>query len=54
MSNRVELDWICQPYGLVGGDACVVRPLDDGRVVFFIADVSGKGVPASLIAHHLS
>ncbi len=32
----------------VGGDFYGVSPVDDGRVVFYLGDVSGKGVPAAL------
>jgi sigma-B regulation protein RsbU (phosphoserine phosphatase) len=44
-----------EPSGFVGGDYCDVRvePCDSGTMFFTIADVSGKGVAASLLMAHL-
>ncbi|MBU0694403.1 MAG: serine/threonine-protein phosphatase [Candidatus Omnitrophica bacterium] len=38
-----------QPARFVGGDLYDIVSLDDGKLGVFIGDVSGKGVPASLI-----
>jgi sigma-B regulation protein RsbU (phosphoserine phosphatase) len=37
-----------RPFQRVAGDFYDFFPLDDGRIAFVIADVSGKGVPAAL------
>jgi sigma-B regulation protein RsbU (phosphoserine phosphatase) len=39
----------CVPARDVGGDFYDALRLDDGRVVLFLGDVSGKGVPAALL-----
>ncbi len=43
-----EISAICQPSREVGGDLYDFLPLPDGKVGIVVADVSGKGVPASL------
>jgi serine phosphatase RsbU (regulator of sigma subunit)/anti-sigma regulatory factor (Ser/Thr protein kinase) len=40
----------CRPAREVGGDYFDVVPLPDGSLLLLIADVMGKGVPASLLA----
>ncbi|HSB60346.1 MAG TPA: SpoIIE family protein phosphatase, partial [Vicinamibacteria bacterium] len=37
----------------VGGDYYDVVPMDGGRTLFIVADVSGKGVPAALVMSNL-
>ncbi len=44
----VELHAMMQPARQVGGDLYDFFFIDDGRLVFFIGDVSGKGVPAAM------
>jgi serine phosphatase RsbU (regulator of sigma subunit) len=44
------LDAFCRPTRHVGGDFYDFIPLPDGRVATMIADVSGKGVAASLVS----
>lgn len=52
-------DWHVQyeyrPMGLVGGDYCdLIAPKNgDGKLVFLLGDVAGKGVAASLLMSHL-
>jgi sigma-B regulation protein RsbU (phosphoserine phosphatase) len=52
-------DWRIQyqynPAGLVSGDYCdLILPLgDDGKLIFLLGDVAGKGVAASLLMTHL-
>lgn len=41
--------WIFEPSQHVGGDFCDFLTLADGRFAATVADVSGKGVPASLL-----
>ncbi len=42
-----------QPSGPVSGDYCDLVPASNGSLYFFIGDVSGKGVSASLLMSHL-
>lgn len=44
-----------RPAGLVSGDYCdlIVPPREDGRLIFLLGDVAGKGVAASLLMSHL-
>ncbi len=56
--NGVEVPgWLTefhfQPSGPVSGDYCDLVPASDGSLYFFIGDVSGKGVSASLLMAHL-
>lgn len=44
----LEIAAVCQPSKEVGGDLYDFLRLPDGRVGIVVADVSGKGVPASL------
>jgi sigma-B regulation protein RsbU (phosphoserine phosphatase) len=44
----LEISAICLPSKEVGGDLYDFLPLSDGRLGVVVADVSGKGVPASL------
>lgn len=44
----LEISAICIPSKEVGGDLYDFLPLSDGRLGIVVADVSGKGVPASL------
>ncbi len=43
-----EIAGICRPSREVGGDLYDYIPMSDGRLGIVVADVSGKGVPASL------
>lgn len=40
---------VTRPAIFVGGDCYDVIPLGDGSVLFYVADVSGKGLPAALV-----
>jgi phosphoserine phosphatase RsbU/P len=42
----------CQPAEFVGGDCCDVLQ-SGGRLLFLVADISGKGLGASLLVSHL-
>ncbi|MCG5528966.1 MULTISPECIES: PP2C family protein-serine/threonine phosphatase [Halorhodospira] len=44
------LDWYFQPSAVLGGDVFGAIPLDDGRVVLYMLDVSGHGVAAALVS----
>ncbi len=50
-----EIAYHYEPRGTVSGDYCdVVRPAEDsGDLVFFLGDISGKGVAASMLMAHL-
>ena len=42
-----------QPFRIVGGDYFDAIDLPDGRILLTIADVSGKGMPAALLAANI-
>jgi hypothetical protein len=46
--SGIEIAAVCRPAREVGGDLYDFIPLPDGRLGIVVADVSGKGVPASL------
>lgn len=48
-----ELETLYRPYRDVGGDYFDVIPLSKNRVLFALADVSGKGMPAALLAANI-
>ncbi|MGF1449307.1 MAG: SpoIIE family protein phosphatase [Opitutales bacterium] len=48
-TRHLEIDACYQPAQKIGGDLYDILSLEDGRYGFAIADVSGKGVPASLL-----
>jgi hypothetical protein len=41
-------------YGILGGDWMGARVLDDGSLVLGIADVTGKGLPAAMVAQSIN
>src|SRR6201986_1525589 len=50
--NGWDVDFYYQPAGIVGGDYCdVIR--ENGHLYFILADVSGKGVAAAMLASNL-
>ena len=47
--------WVmCRPAGFVGGDIYDLIPTEDGNWLFYVADVSGKGISAALLTAALS
>ena len=46
---QVDLALHYQPAMWVGGDYCDLWMLSDGRLVFAVADVAGKGLPAAMV-----
>jgi sigma-B regulation protein RsbU (phosphoserine phosphatase) len=48
-----EIAFYYHPAQMVGGDYCDTWVLDDGRLAFVVADVSGKDVPAAMVMTHL-
>jgi len=46
--ERYDLEAVIEPAREVGGDFYDYFPVDENRLCFVIADVSGKGVPAAL------
>lgn len=49
----IEFSAICVPSSVIGGDYYDVLRLPDGRTVFAIADISGKGISAAIIMANL-
>ena len=50
---EVDVAVCYEPAMWVGGDYYDVWSLEDGRIVFTVADVSGKGLPAAMIMSNL-
>lgn len=48
-AEELDFAWVFRPAGYVSGDIFDIRPLDDRRWMFFLADVVGHGVPAALL-----
>ncbi len=50
-----RIHYLYKPAGIVSGDYCDLIPGagDDGKMIFLLGDVSGKGVAASLLMTHL-
>ena len=46
----IEIDWNFLPSAEIGGDIFNVIPLAPGKFAFYILDVSGHGVPSSLVS----
>jgi sigma-B regulation protein RsbU (phosphoserine phosphatase) len=51
--ERLEMAGHCLPAGAVGGDSFDFIDLNPSRLVFVLADVSGKGLPAALMMANL-
>lgn len=52
-SGGLEFSAVCVPARGVGGDYYDVLQLPDGRLVFAIADISGKGISAAILMANL-
>lgn len=52
-AEKIEVDAFAKPSGLVGGDYYDFVKISDTKYQFIIADVSGKGMPASLLMSNL-
>jgi sigma-B regulation protein RsbU (phosphoserine phosphatase) len=51
--NGWDIAYHYEPAGPVSGDYCDVIPVDQNNSYFVVADVSGKGVAASMLMTHL-
>lgn len=51
--GRIAFDWVFEASGYVGGDMFDYLELPGGCVGFFLADVSGHGVAAAMMAFHV-
>jgi sigma-B regulation protein RsbU (phosphoserine phosphatase) len=49
-TGRTEFAWRYQPCDELGGDALNVFQIDEAHVCFYLLDVSGHGVPSSLLS----
>jgi sigma-B regulation protein RsbU (phosphoserine phosphatase) len=49
----LEFSGICVPASGISGDYYDVLDLDDGRLIFAIADISGKGISAAILMSNL-
>ena len=52
-NGRAEVAVTYIPMSYVGGDCAKFRFLDDDRLVIFISDVTGHGVPAALLVNRV-
>lgn len=48
--NNVKVSWFFEPCQTVGGDILNLIPLANHELAFYVLDVSGHGVPSSLVA----
>lgn len=48
LDPRLDIDALIEPAQLIGGDLYDAFALPDGRIVFLVGDVTGKGTPAAL------
>ncbi len=48
LDDRIDLDARLEPARAIGGDFYDAFALPDGRILFMVGDVTGKGVPAAL------
>lgn len=48
--NHLDVSWFFEPCQTVGGDILNLMPLANNEIAFYILDVSGHGVPSSLVA----
>jgi sigma-B regulation protein RsbU (phosphoserine phosphatase) len=52
--NGWDISYHYQPVGAVSGDYCdLINKADKGEFLFLLGDVSGKGIPASMLMSHL-
>ncbi|MBN2526165.1 MAG: SpoIIE family protein phosphatase [Deltaproteobacteria bacterium] len=51
--DEVQVALYYKPAGWVGGDYCDLFRSSDGRLMFAVGDVSGKGMPAAMIMANL-
>jgi len=52
-TSGLEFTAVCIPAHGISGDYYDVIQLQDGRIVFAIADISGKGIPAAILMANL-
>ena len=50
ITEDVEIDYLYIPAIKIGGDIFDIRPLSKDKIAFFVADVTGHGIVAALIA----
>ena len=50
--GRVNFEWVFEASSFVGGDIFDYFALDDRHLCFYVADVSGHGVAAAMLAFH--
>jgi phosphoserine phosphatase RsbU/P len=49
LDSGLEFSGVCVPAAGISGDYYDILELSDGRLMFAVADVSGKGIPAALL-----
>src|SRR5256885_9121114 len=53
VDGGLEFAAVCVPARGISGDYYDVLPLNDGRLVFTVADISGKGISAAILMSNL-
>src|SRR5881296_2308693 len=53
VDSGLEFAAVCVPARGISGDYYDVLPLTDGRLVFTVADISGKGISAAILMSNL-
>ncbi len=54
LGGELEIDWLFEPSQRIGGDIFDIFPLDQDKLVAYVLDVSGHGVPSALVTVSVS
>ncbi len=52
--NGYRFEWIYKPCSVVSGDILNVMQIEEGKICFYLVDVSGHGVPSALLTFSIN